>query len=92
MVLTAQAGLVWQYEDLLVVCASKRLIVALSEVYDFVQQRGDPSLVFPGGACPTVGISGYLLGGGFSFISRAFGMGWEQECLLFLSHSRACAG
>lgn len=34
--------------------------------------------VFPGGACPTVGVVGYSLGGGWSFASRAFGLGCDN--------------
>jgi FAD/FMN-containing dehydrogenase len=31
-------------------------------------------LLFPGGTCPTVGVSGFLLGGGHSVLSRSLGI------------------
>ena len=31
-------------------------------------------LLFPGGGCSDVGVSGYVLGGGLSFLSRAYGL------------------
>lgn len=42
-------------------------------VYDYLQQRKSEYMVV-GGGCGTVGLGGYLLGGGYSFISRSFGL------------------
>ena len=44
-------------------------------VYAYLHQTG---YLFPGGSCPTVGVSGYLLGGGHSSISRSFGTGSDS--------------
>jgi FAD/FMN-containing dehydrogenase len=38
----------------------------------------DPTLLLVGGGCPDVGISGFMLGGGYSFLSRVFGMGSDS--------------
>nr|WP_219914473.1 FAD-binding oxidoreductase [Thalassobacillus sp. CUG 92003] len=46
-----------------------------SEVYDFVGSRG---YAFPGGTCPTVGVSGFTLGGGWGFSSRLYGLGCDS--------------
>ena len=37
-----------------------------------------PQLSFPGGTCPTVGVSGFLLGGGMGFQDRTYGMGCDR--------------
>lgn len=56
-----------------------RLVVGagniFKSIYEFLDQTG---FLFPGGTCPTVGISGYMLGGGQSVISRTFGMGADS--------------
>ncbi|WP_240941328.1 FAD-binding oxidoreductase [Paenibacillus sp. HB172176] len=46
-----------------------------TEVYDFVGSNG---FVFPGGTCPTVGVSGFTLGGGWGFSSRRYGLGCDS--------------
>ncbi|KFN01754.1 FAD-binding oxidoreductase [Bacillus clarus] len=45
------------------------------QVYDFISSKG---YSFPGGTCPTVGISGYTLGGGWGYSSRYFGLGCDS--------------
>lgn len=46
-------------------------------VYDYLEMtRTD--LVPVGGGCPTVGAAGFLLGGGFSFLSRSYGLGIDN--------------
>ncbi len=46
-------------------------------VYDFLRERRDRHIIV-GGGCPGVGIGGFLLGGGFSFLSRSFGLGSDN--------------
>jgi FAD binding domain/Berberine and berberine like len=46
-----------------------------TEVYDLVGSNG---YVFPGGTCPTVGVSGFTLGGGWGFSSRLYGLGCDS--------------
>jgi hypothetical protein len=46
-----------------------------TEVYDFIGSHG---YVFPGGTCPTVGVSGFTLGGGWGFSSRLYGLGCDS--------------
>ena len=43
------------------------------DVYKYMQNTGT-GLVPVGGGCPTVAPPGFMLGGGFSFVSRSFGM------------------
>jgi hypothetical protein len=42
-------------------------------VYNYLQQQESRYMVI-GGGCGTVGLGGYLLGGGYSFLSRSFGL------------------
>ncbi|WRS26304.1 FAD-binding oxidoreductase [Oscillospiraceae bacterium MB08-C2-2] len=44
-------------------------------IYDFVSSKGYP---FPGGTCPTVGISGYATGGGWGLSCRMLGLGCDS--------------
>lgn len=46
-----------------------------TEVYDLVGSNGYP---FPGGTCPTVGVSGFTLGGGWGLSSRLYGLGCDS--------------
>lgn len=39
-----------------------------------LRQYGNLDLIIPTGSCPTVGMSGYTLGGGFGHLSRRFGL------------------
>ncbi len=43
------------------------------DVYKFMQNTGT-GLVPVGGGCPTVAPPGFMLGGGYSFVSRSYGM------------------
>lgn len=47
------------------------------ELYEAVNSLGYP---FPGGGCPTVGVIGFTLGGGWGYSSRLFGLGCD--CLI----------
>ncbi|MBN7771855.1 FAD-binding oxidoreductase [Clostridium aminobutyricum] len=44
-------------------------------LYEFVASKGYP---FPGGTCPTVGVSGYAMGGGWGLSCRYFGLGCDS--------------
>lgn len=44
------------------------------QVYEFVSSMGYP---FPGGTCPSVGVSGYALGGGWGLSCRYLGLGCD---------------
>ncbi|MDR3594995.1 FAD-dependent oxidoreductase [Clostridium sp.] len=46
-----------------------------SQLYNFISSKGYP---FPGGACPTVGVSGYALGGGWGYSCRYLGLGCDS--------------
>jgi FAD binding domain/Berberine and berberine like len=46
-------------------------------VYDFLRDRQSPYSVI-GGGCAGVGVAGFTLGGGYSFISRSFGLGCDN--------------
>jgi hypothetical protein len=45
------------------------------QLYAFVSSYGYP---FPGGTCPTVGVSGYALGGGWGLSCRHLGLGCDS--------------
>nr|TKW00740.1 hypothetical protein SEVIR_8G131100v2 [Setaria viridis] len=49
----------------------------LGELY-YAIGTASPRLAFPGGACPTVGVSGYLSGGGIGLMMRRFGIGADN--------------
>ncbi len=49
--------------------------VTNQQVYDFISSRQYP---FPGGTCPTVGVSGYVLGGGWGLSCRLLGLGCDS--------------
>ena len=44
------------------------------ELYEAVCEKG---YVFPGGGCPTVGVTGFALGGGWGYSSRLLGLGCD---------------
>lgn len=48
--------------------------VTFGELYAKLQQI-DPRLLLVGGGCPSVGVAGFMAGGGLSFLSRPFGLG-----------------
>lgn len=45
------------------------------ELYEALNSKGYP---FPGGGCPTVGVAGFTLGGGWGYSSRLFGLGCDR--------------
>jgi hypothetical protein len=47
----------------------------LGPVYEAIGAAG---FGFPGGTCPTVGVAGHALGGGFGLIGRAFGLACDN--------------
>ncbi|CAL4993306.1 unnamed protein product [Urochloa decumbens] len=49
----------------------------LGELY-YAIGTASPNLAFPGGACPTVGVSGFLSGGGIGLMMRRFGVGADS--------------
>ena len=53
------------------------LVVRWAHVYDHLQDSGT-GLIPVGGGCLTVGPGGFLLGGGYSFTSRSYGMGCDN--------------
>ncbi|XVF28979.1 hypothetical protein REPUB_Repub15cG0080000 [Reevesia pubescens] len=46
----------------------------LGELYYNIAKKGNGTLAFPAGLCPTVGIGGYLSGGGYGLLFRKFGL------------------
>ncbi|QDU42869.1 6-hydroxy-D-nicotine oxidase [Symmachiella dynata] len=47
------------------------------DVYDYLEFVA-PTMLPVGGGCPGVGIAGFLLGAGFSFVSRSYGLGSDN--------------
>jgi hypothetical protein len=47
------------------------------QLYDYLQEHNSKYMVI-GGGCGTVGIGGYILGGGYSFISRSYGLACDN--------------
>jgi FAD/FMN-containing dehydrogenase len=48
---------------------------ALGQIYQTIAPGG---FAFPGGSCPTVGVSGHLLGGGYGYLARPFGLACDN--------------
>ena len=48
---------------------------SLGNLYRTIASRG---LAFTGGSCPTVGVSGHLLGGGYGYLARPFGLACDS--------------
>ncbi|MFG2820927.1 FAD-binding oxidoreductase [Kitasatospora sp. NPDC048365] len=48
-----------------------------SDVYGYVSRHATP-LIPIGGGCLTVGLPGFLQGGGYSFVSRSYGLGSDN--------------
>jgi FAD/FMN-containing dehydrogenase len=48
---------------------------SLGQLYQAIAPRG---FAFPGGSCPTVGVSGHLLGGGYGYLARPFGLACDS--------------
>jgi FAD/FMN-containing dehydrogenase len=49
--------------------------MSLAAVYEFLWAQ---RMTIPGGSCPTVGLSGHALGGGYGLLSRAMGMACDS--------------
>ena len=58
--------------------------VTNGQMYELMYSRGYP---FPGGTCPTVGIGGYALGGGWGLSSRYLGLGCDNLIELSMVNS-----
>jgi FAD/FMN-containing dehydrogenase len=54
---------------------------SLGQVYKAIAARG---LAFPGGSCPTVGVSGHVLGGGYGYLARPHGLACDNVLSLDL--------
>ncbi len=48
---------------------------SLGEVYKAIAPHG---LALPAGSCPTVGVSGHVLGGGYGYLGRPFGLACDS--------------
>lgn len=48
---------------------------ALGDIYKKIAPLG---LGFPGGSCPTVGVTGHALGGGYGYLARRFGLACDS--------------
>jgi FAD/FMN-containing dehydrogenase len=51
------------------------LSTSLGSLYRAIAAHG---LAFTGGSCPTVGISGHLLGGGYGYLARPYGLACDS--------------
>lgn len=47
-------------------------------VYRALVDEGEDGLMVNGGRCPSVGVSGFILGGGIGPFSRSYGMGVDN--------------
>lgn len=47
------------------------------DVYETLQEQS-PHLMAIGGTCLSVGVAGFILGGGYSFLSRSYGLGADS--------------
>ncbi|WP_099205700.1 FAD-binding oxidoreductase [Scatolibacter rhodanostii] len=57
------------------------------QIYQFIAAEGCP---FPGGTCPTVGISGYATGGGWGLSCRWLGLGCDSLEEIQLVNHESC--
>lgn len=57
------------------------------ELYNSISAKGYP---FPGGTCPTVGVSGYSLGGGWGLSARYLGLGCDSLLEIQLVDANGC--
>jgi FAD/FMN-containing dehydrogenase len=48
---------------------------SLGDLYKAIARHG---LAFTGGSCPTVGVSGHLLGGGYGYLARPYGLACDS--------------
>lgn len=51
--------------------------VTLGKIYKELKNQGS-DIAFVGGSCPTVGIAGHVLGGGYGFLARAYGLACDN--------------
>ena len=59
--------------------ANKTMTVgAGASLGDIYKKIGAINFGFPGGSCPTVGVTGHALGGGYGFIARPFGLAGDS--------------
>ncbi|MGL6104532.1 FAD-binding oxidoreductase [Romboutsia sp.] len=58
-----------------------------TELYNYISNEGYP---FSGGTCPTVGVSGYALGGGWGYSARKFGLGCDSLVEVELVNYKGC--
>lgn len=58
-----------------------------SQLYNYISSQGYP---FPGGLCPTVGVSGYTLGGGWGYSCRKFGLGCDSLVEIEIINYNGC--
>ncbi|MDH6121821.1 FAD-dependent oxidoreductase [Kitasatospora sp. GAS204B] len=49
-----------------------------AQLVDVTTQLAPLGLAVPGGSCPTVGVAGFLQGGGFGLLTRHYGMGCDR--------------
>jgi FAD/FMN-containing dehydrogenase len=60
--------------------------------YNFLKDRQSEYTVI-GGGCAGVGVAGFILGGGYSFISRSYGLGSDNVTgMEFVRTKRTCIG
>lgn len=52
------------------------------------KEAAGAGLAFPGGACPTVGIAGQLMGGGYGYLARTFGLACDSLVSLEMIDAR----
>jgi FAD/FMN-containing dehydrogenase len=66
--------------DAITVDARARIVTvgagaSLGSIYTALARRG---LVLPAGSCPPVGVSGHVLGGGYGYLARPFGLACDS--------------
>lgn len=58
-----------------------------TQLYNYISTKGYP---FPGGTCPTVGVSGYATGGGWGYSTRKLGLGCDSLVEVELVNYNGC--
>lgn len=61
--------------------------ISTAALYNYICKLGYP---FPGGTCPTVGVSGFVTGGGWGLSCRKFGLGCDQLTEIELVNHKGC--
>lgn len=51
--------------------------VSLGAIYKALRDQGS-NIAFVAGTCPTVGVAGHVLGGGYGFLARAYGLACDN--------------